>query len=133
MRTTVKDAQQAFAIESDPRWASVVASDAQADGSFYYSVATTGVYCRPSCAARRARPENVRFHATREEAERAGFRPCRRCRPDAASADEHNAQKITEACRAIERSEVAPGLDELSRAAGLSPSHFQRTFKRITG
>ena len=64
----------AAATESDPRWASVVARSAAADGTFYYSVRTTGVYCRPSCAARLARPENVRFHASREEAEAAGFR-----------------------------------------------------------
>jgi AraC family transcriptional regulator of adaptative response/methylated-DNA-[protein]-cysteine methyltransferase len=68
--------------EHDSRWPAVVARDATANGSFYYSVRTTGVYCLPSCRARLARPENVRFHRTREDAERAGFRPCRRCRPD---------------------------------------------------
>src|SRR5688500_4622539 len=66
----------------DPRWASVVARDVAADGRFFYSVETTGVYCRPSCPARLANPKNVRFHATRESAEAAGYRPCRRCRPD---------------------------------------------------
>lgn len=68
--------------EQDPRWKTIVARDAAADGTFYYSVETTGVYCLPSCAARPARPENVRFHPTREAAERAGFRPCKRCKPD---------------------------------------------------
>jgi len=68
--------------EKDPRWKAVVARDAAADGTFYYSVGTTGVYCFPSCAARLAKPENVRFHTTREEAEHAGFRPCKRCKPD---------------------------------------------------
>jgi AraC family transcriptional regulator of adaptative response/methylated-DNA-[protein]-cysteine methyltransferase len=68
--------------EIDPRWRSVVDRDARADGTFFYSVATTGVYCYPSCAARRAKPENVHFHATREAAEQAGFRPCKRCKPD---------------------------------------------------
>ena len=72
----------AAAAKADPRWQSVVTRDAQADGSFYYSVATTGVYCYPSCAARLAKPENVRFHATRQDAEQAGFRPCKRCKPD---------------------------------------------------
>lgn len=67
----------------DPRWQAVLARDAAADGTFYYSVKTTGVYCFPSCAARTPRPENVRFHATRENAEAAGFRPCKRCKPDA--------------------------------------------------
>ncbi len=71
--------------ESDPRWAAVVARDKRADGTFFYSVRTTGVYCRPSCASRRARPENVAFHATRAAAEREGFRPCKRCKPDEAA------------------------------------------------
>lgn len=71
--------------ELDPRWSAVVARDAAADGSFYYSVRTTGVYCRPSCAARLARPEHVRFHETREDAEAAGFRACKRCRPGASA------------------------------------------------
>lgn len=68
--------------EKDPRWKSVVARDAAVDGTFYYSVETTGVYCFPSCPAPLAKPENVRFHSTRIEAEGAGFRPCRRCKPD---------------------------------------------------
>jgi AraC family transcriptional regulator of adaptative response/methylated-DNA-[protein]-cysteine methyltransferase len=71
-----------LSAEKDPRWKFVAARDAAADGAFYYSVATTGVYCFPSCAARLARPENVRFHSTREQAEQAGFRPCKRCKPD---------------------------------------------------
>ena len=68
--------------ENDPRWKSVVARDAAADGAFYYSVKTSGVYCSPSCRARLARPENVRFHSTRQQAEQEGFRPCKRCKPD---------------------------------------------------
>jgi AraC family transcriptional regulator of adaptative response/methylated-DNA-[protein]-cysteine methyltransferase len=67
--------------ENDPRWASLLTHDAAADGKFYYSVKTTGVYCRPSCAARLARPKNVQFHASCVDAERAGFRPCKRCKP----------------------------------------------------
>lgn len=66
----------------DARWAAVMARDAGSDGKFFYSVKTTGVYCRPSCASRLPKRENVAFHDTREDAERAGFRPCRRCRPD---------------------------------------------------
>jgi AraC family transcriptional regulator of adaptative response/methylated-DNA-[protein]-cysteine methyltransferase len=77
-------AECAEATLNDPRWASVLARDASADGNFYYSVRTSGVYCRPSCAARPARPENVAFHASREAAEQAGFRPCKRCKPDRA-------------------------------------------------
>jgi AraC family transcriptional regulator, regulatory protein of adaptative response / methylated-DNA-[protein]-cysteine methyltransferase len=71
-----------LATEQDPRWRAVVARDKSADGTFYYSVKMTGVYCRPSCASRLAKPKNVSFHLTREEAERAGFRPCKRCKPD---------------------------------------------------
>ena len=82
MNMTAKNAQRAATAENDPRWASVVARDPGADGTFYYSVKTTGVYCRPSCAARLARPENIRFHTTCADAEQAGFRPCKRCKPD---------------------------------------------------
>lgn len=70
----------------DPRWNDLVARNKQADGRFYYSVASTGVYCKPSCAARLPRPANVRFHATAAEAERAGFRACKRCKPDRSAA-----------------------------------------------
>jgi AraC family transcriptional regulator of adaptative response/methylated-DNA-[protein]-cysteine methyltransferase len=85
MKAPTKSTELAKATERDGRWAAVVNRDPKADGSFYYSVRTTGVYCRPSCAARLARPENVTFHATREEAEKAGFRPCKRCKPDETS------------------------------------------------
>ncbi|WP_266168258.1 methylated-DNA--[protein]-cysteine S-methyltransferase [Dyella subtropica] len=82
MNLSTKHMPLAAATQSDPRWAQVLKHDASADGNFWYSVRTTGVYCRPSCAARPARPENVAFHATREDAERAGFRPCKRCHPE---------------------------------------------------
>ena len=82
MNTTTNTEMLAAATVSDPRWAAVVARDRKADGRFVYSVRTTGVYCRPSCGARPARPENVRFHATPAAARRAGFRPCKRCKPD---------------------------------------------------
>lgn len=133
MNKTAIAAVAAAAIERDPRWAQVVARDPQADGSFWYSVRTTGVYCRPSCAARRARPENVQFHATREDAERAGFRPCKRCTPDQPSLHEQHAAKVAEACRLIEESEQVPDLAALASHAGLSPWHFHRVFKAITG
>jgi AraC family transcriptional regulator of adaptative response/methylated-DNA-[protein]-cysteine methyltransferase len=80
---TLRPTPGATPTERDPRWSAVVARDAAADGSFHYSVRTTGVYCRPSCAARLARPEHVRFHETTADAEAAGFRPCKRCRPGA--------------------------------------------------
>ena len=133
MNASAKNAELAAATENDPRWAAVVARDAQADGSFYYSVRTTGVYCRPSCASRRARPENVRFHASREEAERAGFRPCQRCKPDQPSQAEQHAAKVTEACRILETEEDAPNLEQLALRVGLSAYHFHRVFKQVTG
>jgi AraC family transcriptional regulator of adaptative response/methylated-DNA-[protein]-cysteine methyltransferase len=102
----------------DERWQAVVRRDPAADGEFYYSVKTTGVYCRPSCAARLPRRENVRFHATRADAERAGFRPCKRCRPDAAPLAERQAAVVAIACRAIEEAEQMPSLDDLAKAAG---------------
>lgn len=124
---------RAAAVERDPRWAAVVARDPNSDGAFYYSVRTTGVYCRPSCASRRARPENVEFHATREAAERAGFRPCRRCKPDQPGQLEQYTATVARACRLIEAAEEAPRLEVLARKAGLSPFHFHRVFKAVTG
>ena len=122
------------AFSSDPgRWAAVVRRDRRADGVFYYSVRTTGVYCRPSCAARLARRENVRFHATCADAERAGFRPCKRCRPDSPGLVEARAEAVARACRLIETAEEVPSLDALADAAGLSRFHFHRVFKTTTG
>ena len=118
---------------NDPRWPAVIARDAAADGKFFYSVRTTGVYCRPSCASRRARPENVQFHATRQEAERDGFRPCKRCRPDQPPLSRQHAAKIAAACKLIERSDPVPGLDVLAKYAGMSSYHFHRVFKAVTG
>ena len=120
---------------ADPRWAAVVARSAQADGSFWYSVQTTGVYCRPGCPARTPRPENVQFHASCAAAERAGFRPCQRCKPDQPAALSHHAALVTEACRIIEgaAADDAPTLHALAARLGLSASHFHRIFKHATG
>jgi AraC family transcriptional regulator of adaptative response/methylated-DNA-[protein]-cysteine methyltransferase len=104
-----------------------------ADGAFYYSVLTTGVYCRPSCASRPARRENIAFHASCEAAERAGFRPCKRCRPKEVSLGERQAAAVASACRLIEEAEDTPSLDHLAEAAGMSRFHFHRIFKAITG
>jgi AraC family transcriptional regulator, regulatory protein of adaptative response / methylated-DNA-[protein]-cysteine methyltransferase len=123
----------AAATLDDPRWTSVVARDPAADGRFYYSVQTTGVYCRPSCAARLPRPENVRFHTTCEDAEQAGFRPCKRCKPDQPALVEQHAAKVAAACRIIEASETMPGLEDLAKHVGVSPYHFHRVFKQVTG
>ncbi|MDQ3223263.1 MAG: bifunctional DNA-binding transcriptional regulator/O6-methylguanine-DNA methyltransferase Ada [Gemmatimonadota bacterium] len=133
MRLSASNMQLAAATERDPRWASVLARSSAADGTFFFSVKTTGVYCRPSCAARRARPENVRFHPTRQDAEHAGFRPCKRCRPDQPSLSEQHAAMVTEACRLIEASANGPTLEDLAGQAGLSTFHFHRLFKASTG
>jgi AraC family transcriptional regulator of adaptative response/methylated-DNA-[protein]-cysteine methyltransferase len=117
----------------DPRWAAIVARDHRADGTFFYSVATTGVYCRPSCGSRLANPKNVRFHETAADAARAGFRPCRRCRPDQPSLEQLHAARVAEACRVIETAEEMPTLAVLAESAGLSVYHFHRVFKAATG
>ena len=129
---TRRNGSPAFSSDS-VRWAAVVGRDRRADGVFYYSVRTTGVYCRPSCAARQARRENVSFHATPAEAERAGFRPCKRCRPDSHGLLETRAQAVARACRLIETAEEMPSLDALADVAGLSRFHSHRVFKTTTG
>jgi AraC family transcriptional regulator of adaptative response/methylated-DNA-[protein]-cysteine methyltransferase len=133
MSAASRDDRLAAETIGDPRWAAVAGRDASADGSFVYSVRTTGVYCRPSCAARRARPENVRFHADGRDAEAAGFRPCRRCKPDQPSMVEQHAARVIQACRRIEASERTPSLEELAEEAGLSTFHFHRVFRAVTG
>ena len=133
MKTSANINQRAAATLNDPRWAAVLARDASADGKFFYAVKTTGVYCRPSCAARPARPENVRFHATCADAERAGFRPCKRCKPGQLSLPEQRSAAVAKVCRLIENAETVPGLAELAKYAGMSPYHFHRIFKAVTG
>ena len=120
-------------VEVDPRWVAVRARDAGADGTFFYSVKTTGVYCRPSCAARLARPENVTFHLTQAEAERAGFRPCKRCKPEQPPLAERQAAQVAKLCRLIDSSEEQPTLQALASQVGLSVFHTQRLFKAVTG
>src|SRR6201981_2383603 len=90
---------------NDPRWARIVARDRSADGTFWYSVVTTGVYCRPSCPSRTANPKNVQIHDTLSDAKATGFRPCKRCRPDGSSIDAENVAIVACACRLIEKSE----------------------------
>jgi AraC family transcriptional regulator of adaptative response/methylated-DNA-[protein]-cysteine methyltransferase len=117
----------------DPRWARVVARDRSADGQFWYSVATTGVYCRPSCPSRTANPKNVQLHHSLEAAKATGFRPCKRCNPDGPSIDGANAAMVARACRLIEQSEEEPSLTALAEGVDRSPSYFHRLFKATTG
>jgi len=120
-------------VAEDPRWAQVVARDRSADGQFWYSVATTGIYCRPSCPSRAANPKNVQLHDTLQDAKATGFRPCKRCNPDGLSIDAENAALVAKACRLIESSEEEPALNDLASAIELSPSYFHRLFKARTG
>ncbi|HXP30263.1 MAG TPA: bifunctional DNA-binding transcriptional regulator/O6-methylguanine-DNA methyltransferase Ada [Stellaceae bacterium] len=117
-------------------WQSVARRDRTADGRFVYAVGTTGVYCRPSCPSRRPKQANVAFFDNAAAAERAGYRPCKRCRPQQNSTDPASAT-VRRACavidRALEDGEPAPSLAVLGRAAGSSPFHLQRLFKRTLG
>ena len=133
MSVTAKHTKLATLTEKDSRWTAVIARAPSADGQFYYSVKTTGVYCRPSCPARLAKPQNVQFHDMREDAERAGFCPCKRCVPDQSSLVEKHGEKVATICRLIENSQIEPSLDDLAHHAGLSVYYFHRVFKAITG
>ena len=104
-----------------------------AGGKPFYGVDTTGIYCRRGCPSRRPNPRNVRYFGTPAEAERAGFRSCKRCRPDSPEAPDPRLRIALEACRSIEEAETPPSLRELASVASLSPFHFQRLFKSIVG
>jgi len=132
VRATRKNDRPAFADDA-ARWAAVLRRDRRAEGAFFYSVSTTGVYCRPGCASRRPQRENVRFHPSREAAERAGFRPCRRCRPTQPALATQHAVAVAKACRLIEAAEDAPSLAALAESSGMSRFHFHRIFKTVTG
>jgi len=119
--------------DNERRWQALERRDPDADGVFCYAVKTTGVYCRPSCAARLAKRENVHFYTSCDEAELAGFRPCNRCRPNEAPLAERQRDAVARACRLIEDSDVAPDLAGLADAVGMSRYHFHRVFKRFTG
>jgi AraC family transcriptional regulator of adaptative response/methylated-DNA-[protein]-cysteine methyltransferase len=115
----------------DARWEAILTRDARADGTFVYAVRSTRIYCHPSCPSRRPGREQVVFYPTPEEAEVAGYRPCRRCRPDEADA---RAVLVRRICRHIdEHAEGRVDLKTLGEVAGLSPAHVQRVFKRTTG
>jgi AraC family transcriptional regulator of adaptative response/methylated-DNA-[protein]-cysteine methyltransferase len=120
-------------IEQDPRWAAILARDSKADTLFVYGVKTTGVYCRPSSASRLPRPENIEFFDTPAQAEAAGYRASRRAAGDQTLRAAQDAQRAADACRHIEQADTAPSLNTLATLAGLSPFHFHRMFKAVTG
>jgi len=125
--------QQAY-VTADERWQALLTRDANADGAFYTCVHTTGIYCRPTCPARKPKRENVTFVATRADAVRAGFRACKRCKPDELTGHaEHQADIIAKACALIEKSDDRLTLDQLAESAGMSRFHFHRLFKKMTG
>lgn len=126
-------AKNANLTKNDARWLQVLAKDASADGTFYYSVSTTGVYCKPSCASRPARPEHVAFHASCESAERAGFCACKRCKPTQPNLLQTHTKVVAEICRMIEATGQNISLATLATSAGLSAYHFHRLFKAVTG
>jgi AraC family transcriptional regulator, regulatory protein of adaptative response / methylated-DNA-[protein]-cysteine methyltransferase len=118
--------QNQAVVAKDPRWASIVARDRTADGHLWYSVLTTGVYCRPSCASRIANPKNVLLHDTIEEAKATGFRPCKRCNPDGLSVEAENVAIVARACRLIEESEGEPSLADLAAVRAISIAASRR-------
>ena len=111
----------------------MVRRDPKADGKFFYSVRTTGIYCRPSCASRLPLRANVAFHDTCSEAEGAGHRPCKRCQPNDMPLEDQHAATMARACRLIKSAERAPALQSLAKSVGMSAFHFHRVFKRVVG
>jgi AraC family transcriptional regulator of adaptative response/methylated-DNA-[protein]-cysteine methyltransferase len=126
-----QDRPASTAIAEDVMLAAVRGRDASFDGRFVYGVRTTGVFCRPSCASRPARRENLSFHAGPAAAREAGFRACKRCRPEVEA--DARSEAVTRACRQIEAAEAVPSLEALARTAGFSAFHFHRLFKAATG
>jgi AraC family transcriptional regulator of adaptative response/methylated-DNA-[protein]-cysteine methyltransferase len=120
----------AFKFDDDAAWAAVQRRDRAFDGRFVTGVLTTGIFCRPSCAARHPKRENVRFFGTAEEAAATGLRPCLRCKPDEVARD---AEAVAKAIELIGQSEAPPSLDMLADAVDYSPFHFHRLFKRAMG
>jgi len=137
MDTTIAQKAGVPAVNDDQRWDAVRRRDKTADGRFVLAVKTTRIYCRPSCPARQAKRENMLFYPDGAAAAQAGFRPCKRCRPDAESLAERQSKVVAEACRAIERAvedgDPVPQFTALAEAAGLSAFHFHRLFKETTG
>jgi AraC family transcriptional regulator, regulatory protein of adaptative response / methylated-DNA-[protein]-cysteine methyltransferase len=130
----VLEKQEQFTMYEDQYWQAVMERDGGANGSFVYAVRSTGIYCNPSCPSRRPRREEVMFFPLPAEAEEAGFRPCKRCRPREQTADDPQVEMVQRACRYLEQHlDDVPGLAELGAHVSVSPFHLQRVFKRVLG
>src|SRR3954465_6216534 len=127
-----RSSSQDFASD-EARWKAIIDRNRAADGAFFFSVRTTGIYCRPSCGARLPRRQNVAFHASAAEAEAAGFRACLRCKPNLDRSEDAQAKAVARACRAIEAAEELPTLEALAKMVGQSPWHFHRVLKPVPG
>lgn len=134
MGPTLSAVQQPQARAEDAYWHATLARDQTADGTFVYAVRSTGIYCRPSCPSRKPARRHVTFFPTSEAAERAGFRPCRRCRPQESAGMDARVAPVMRACRLIDASgEERLSLDTISREVGLTPHRLRRAFKHVTG
>ena len=134
MNMATHEAQQTSVIPprvADRFWQATVARDARADGLFFIAVRSTGVYCRPSCPARRPFRSNVVFYRTQQQAEREGFRPCRRCRPNQISDAARLVQQAAELLR--ESREDSPRLSAIAKEVGATAGTLRRAFQRVTG
>jgi len=132
-RITLKPREPFTAEDEVAYWDAVVRRDTAWAGQFVYAVSSTGIYCQPGCPSRCPERKNVRFFFGPQAAELAGFRPCKRCRPNATESEIKNAAAIHQACRLLENSDPPPGLAALAAMVGLSPSHLHRQFKAMTG
>jgi AraC family transcriptional regulator of adaptative response/methylated-DNA-[protein]-cysteine methyltransferase len=132
MIMTMPGVRQMETLDDEQRWRAVEVRDPTCDGRFVYGVRSTGVFCRPSCPSRRPARARVTFFDTPVDAERAGYRACRRCKPNEAAADPW-LDRIRRACVYLANVDGHPTLSTLARRFGGSPYHFQRTFKRIVG
>ncbi|MEG0922260.1 MAG: bifunctional DNA-binding transcriptional regulator/O6-methylguanine-DNA methyltransferase Ada [Comamonas sp.] len=128
----MKSQTTAAITTADPRWVAVQARDTAFDSRFVYAVRSTGVFCRPSCSSRQPKPENVSFYDTPAAAQAAGYRACKRCKPDAPAAPSH-AHMLAELCQWIATAEDEPTLADLAVRANMSPFHLQRVFKAAVG
>ena len=130
MQTAIRTGNDSYS-DDEQRWQAVMERDARADGEFVYGVTSTGIFCRPTCPSRRPGKSRVKFFETPGQARGSGFRPCKRCRPEAATADAEFVQSIVDAIEGWQ--DGRPTLADLAELVDLSPWHLQRKFKAATG